>query len=85
MITNNYKAHIQKVLGKHYAKKIIHFLTINKILNKNNEPFSNASVQQIVNGRLENIEVEAAILNYVNKIEKAKAKLQKIMNQKTTV
>lgn len=74
MISDQEKARIIAVLGKHYSRKIIPVLTKKGILNDKYEQFSPGSIRLFVNGERENLRVEIEILKLVAKTEETKKK-----------
>jgi len=77
MITATVKKKITSTLGKQYSRAIIARLVENEIFNENNEPYSPASIQMIVNGQRENLDVELEILALVSETLAFKKKLKK--------
>ena len=75
MITPKEKKRIIEVLGKHYSTTIINHLQTKEIVNAKGNPFSQPSIRNIVNCNEENITVELAILQLVDKTEKSKIKI----------
>jgi hypothetical protein len=74
MINTSQQKAIKKYLGKHYSPKIIVRLSKRKIFNSKNEVFSCKSIQNIVNGKQENMQVEKEIFKLIAYKKKALAK-----------
>ena len=77
MISPKENKRIIEVLGKHYSRPIITHLQTKEIVNTKGNPFSQSSIRNIVNAIEENIPVELAILQLVEKNEKEKIRLAK--------
>lgn len=75
MISKEQKETVIDEFGKHYASKIIPKLTAAGILNTKNEPFEAPAFRAIVNGRVENIEVEKFLLRLIVQQKKLREKL----------
>ena len=72
MITPLYTKAIKKELGKQYSPVIIAHLSKKKIFNAKGLPFKPKSIQEIVNGGLENLVVQKEIFKLLDKVKKQK-------------
>ncbi|CAM4118107.1 MULTISPECIES: hypothetical protein [Flavobacterium] len=82
MIKSSEKEIIVRYLGKQPSKTIIPILNKKRILNARGKQFSPKSIQDIINGKTENIRVETQIVKIV---EAAKRKENNIEALKTQV
>lgn len=76
MINDLQKEEITKTLGFHYSKKIIDFLNKKGFKPDRSETFTNAIIQKIVNGHVENLQIEIEILKFVKQLKAKQEKLQ---------
>lgn len=81
MIFDTDKETIIKYLGKQPFRKIRPYLKQKKIVNRQGKEHTAKSVQNIINGEYENIEVETAIFELVATTKAENEKLQKIKNR----
>jgi hypothetical protein len=77
MISTEEKSEIIDVIGKHYSIPIIKHLETVGLSPKKNGVFTPGLIQQIVNARYENEDVEIEILKFVKATKKHKEKLAK--------
>lgn len=82
MILSAEKDTILKYLGKHPSRKIIPHLKHKKVFNAKGNSFSPKSIQDIINGVTENINVETEIIHLV---ATEKEKIQNLENLKKQV
>ncbi|WP_286914787.1 hypothetical protein [Flavobacterium sp. UBA4197] len=82
MITSEEKKAIRRELGAQYSPAILAHLNSKKILNTKGQPLSPQVVQNIVNGRYENLIVEEEI---VTLIEEKKALRENAQMKKSKV
>lgn len=78
MIYDTDKETIIKYLGKQPSRKIRPYLKKKKIFNNKGSEHSPKSIQNIINGEYENIEVETAIFELVATSKKEQQKLNRI-------
>lgn len=82
MIRPSDKKIINATFGSHYSKPIAEHLEAKGFKNSKNEPYSRESVKQFVNGDVENIPVEVAIINFTVKTKVSKNRTLKAMASK---
>lgn len=80
MILPQEKEYIIAVLGLHYSPKILKHFEEKEIRNSKNEPFSNNSIRQIVNGEQQNLEVEYDIMCFVEAEQK---RIKKMLSKRS--
>jgi len=76
MITATDKKTLIAMLGAHYSKEIIPYLTNKGILNRDGAPYSPSSIQNIVRGERENEAVEVEILNLIAEKQQVKKEIK---------
>lgn len=77
MITASEKENIIKVLGKKFSTKIKPELERLGIKNTKGQPVSENVIQNILKGETENLVIEEAITDLVERINKRRQKLQR--------
>ncbi len=80
MITEQDKTTIIENLGKKYSKKILPEINKKGLVNRYNKPFSNRSINDIVNGDTENLLIEKLIFQLIKKNKQEIQKLQEFKN-----
>lgn len=78
MIFPNQKEYINQVLGKQPGKKIMPYLKKKKLKNARGQDFSPKSLQLILDGEYDNLEVEEHIWQFMKEYEIRKKKLEKL-------
>lgn len=81
MILENEKQTIIKYLGKHPSRKIIPYLNSEKCFNSKGKPYSPKSIQNIINGVTDNLQVETYIFKLVATEKKEAQKLEILKKQ----
>ena len=79
MISEKQKQAICNTLGKKYSPSIIAYLKTKRIRPLKSKKFSSQIIQDIVNGRQENIVVELAIVKLVNIVKAEKEEAEKTL------
>lgn len=77
MIRPSDKKIIIATFGSNYANPITEHLEQKGFKNRNGEPFKAKSIRDIVNGTIENLKLEVAIINFTVKTKNAKSRIQK--------
>lgn len=81
MILDTEKQSIIKYLGKHPSRKIIPYLNSEKCFNSKGKPYSPKSIQNIINGVTDNLQVETYIFKLVATEKKEAQKLEILKKQ----
>lgn len=71
---------IVKYLGKQPSKKIIPILNKKRILNARGRSFSPKSIQDIINGKTENLRVETQIIKIVEAARRKEKRMETLKN-----